>query len=225
MVPSEDEVKFIEKYAGKTGVILDVGGNVGCMALTLESIRPSLAIHCFEPSPETFSSLKRNVNVNAAGEIIAHQLAVGEKQGELSFVNNIHSPALNRFLADDEKVHADDVIKVKVISIDDFVSELGQAEVAFLKIDVEGYEPQVIAGAAKLLASRRFNAGLVELCPTNLKNVGASVRDLLSSVNASGCALYFINADGDPFLRVNETNAEERFLANVALLPIQERNA
>lgn len=219
MVPPQEEMRFIEKYAGSTGLMLDVGGNVGCMALTLSRLRPDLEVHSLEPSPETFCSLTANIAANRGRRVRCHQLAAGAMCGQMAFSNDIHTPALNRLVSDAETI-CRPVINVAIITLDSFIMELGVDQVAFLKIDVEGYEPSVISGAARLLAEKKCCAGLVELCPSNLKNVGHSVIDLLQAVEQVGYALYFLTPDGEPGERVTEANGEDQFLTNVAMLPV-----
>ena len=107
----------------------------------------------------------------------------------------------------------------EVSTIDRFLKLNGEPEVAFLKIDVEGSEADVLRGAALTLMSRRCQAGLIELCPGNLHRVGSSVAELLSVVEQCGWCLHFLNQDGSLGSVVETQGAERIALTNVAMLP------
>ncbi len=217
MIPGESEVNFIKHHAGKTGVVLDVGANMGCMALTMSRLRPGCMVHAFEPSPETFAGLQANLRRNQATMVVPQRLAAGRQTGRLMFLNDQRSSATNRLLTRGSEA-AGPTVEVDVVTLDDFLGAGGD-EVAFLKVDVEGYEPDVLLGARHLLTSGRCKAGLVELCPGNLREAGYSVQDLLSSVAPAGWCLHHLNKDGGPGAVVTVASASGVLLENVALLP------
>ena len=88
MVPAAEELAFIRRFGGKSGVLLDVGANLGCFSLTLARLRPSCIVHAFEPSPETLLRLKANVAMNKAHSVITHPLVIGKAIGRLQFVDD-----------------------------------------------------------------------------------------------------------------------------------------
>lgn len=217
MVPDSMEVKFIRRFASEYGVILDVGANLGTHALTLATIRPGCIVHAFEPSPETFERLSANVVKNHFLNIETHLLALGEAPGKLKFNNDQSSPGTNRLINDSEN-SLDSLIDVDVKTIDGFLENYGDQQVAFLKIDVEGFEPSVLRGARHILQARRCQAGLIELCPENLYQVGSSPKELLDTVDELGFCLHFLNEEGLGSV-VDIHSATSTVLANVALVP------
>jgi FkbM family methyltransferase len=219
MIPSGDELAFMNRFVGKSGVLLDVGANLGCFSLTLARIRPDCIVHSFEPSPETFIRLKANMARNQKSNVKIHQLALGKEIGHLQFVNDQSSPGTNHLVAQTEVI-AGSTIEVEVSTIDQFLETDGAPDVAFLKIDVEGFEADVLRGAAHTLMNRQCQAGLIELCPGNLRQVGSSVEDLLECVEQVGWRLHFLNADGSPGSIVSLQNTRTVSLANVAMLPV-----
>jgi FkbM family methyltransferase len=218
MVPAAEELAFMRRFAGKSGVLLDVGANLGCFSLTLARLRPSCIVHAFEPSPETLLRLKANVAMNKAHSVITHSLAIGKTIGRLQFVNDRSSPGTNRLLGQAE-VAPSSTIEVEVSTIDRFLKLNGEPDVAFLKIDVEGFEADVLRGAAVTLTNHRCQAGLIELCPGNLHRVGSSVEELLDAVKQCGWRLHFLNQDGSLGSVVEAEGAETISLTNVAMLP------
>ncbi|MEN3940963.1 FkbM family methyltransferase [Prosthecobacter sp. SYSU 5D2] len=218
MVPPVAEVNFISSFAGSRGIILDVGANIGSMAMILAHLRPDCIVHAFEPSPESFACLKANLLRNHADRVIPCQYAASQADGRQCFLNDSRSPTSNR-LVTTEDGEPGPFVEVSVVSLDSFLKPYLDDEVAFLKIDVEGHEPSVLAGADMLLRSGRCRAGLVELCPENLHNAGYDVSDLLCAAESAGWCLRHLDDEGNPGQIVDVKNASGVVLANVALLP------
>lgn len=130
------------KFANSTA--LDIGANIGNHALFFSPMFGQ--VHCFEPSPRTFGVL--SVNAALASNITAHNLALGDSQGKMSLSYsplNVGEASLVQSTAQDGRLSH----QVDVVTLDEFGSSL--ENVAFLKIDVEGFEPQVLRGARRLL--------------------------------------------------------------------------
>ena len=110
----------------------------------------------FEPIPETADILCDQVQINRLEKIVSiGNKGVGDKEGTLSFTNG--RGAMNRVSLADE---GENIERVKVVTLD---AELTQDTKYFLKIDVEGYEYNVIEGASKLLSSDNISVIIIEL--------------------------------------------------------------
>lgn len=90
---------------------------------------------------------------------------------------------------------------------------------SFIKIDVEGYEPNVLRGMRQTFKDRRCKAALIEFCPGNLYRVGSSPEELFDAVEACGMRMHFLKKDGALGPVVNSDNAAGVVLTNVALVP------
>ena len=218
LIPAASELNLINSLAGHTGAIIDVGANLGYLSLALAGIRPDCAVHAFEPSPETFMRLRHNLVMNRADSICAHQIALSDMEGSVQFLDNALSPTTNRLIKA-KGACALPLINVKATLLDRFLDLHRIDDVAFLKIDVEGYEAEVLLGASNLLRSRRCKAGLIELCPANLEQAGSSVGRLLRVTHELGYRLHYLTETGILGAQVSEQNASTVVLDNVALLP------
>jgi FkbM family methyltransferase len=124
---------------------VDVGANIGYYLLLIESlVGPSGAIACFEPEPENLRELERNVAANAFGNVQVFAAAVGAGEGSVAMRIGI-----NAAIAGSAGEEGDFV--VPLVSLDSALS----GPIDFLKIDVEGYEGEVLAGARRLLREHR----------------------------------------------------------------------
>jgi FkbM family methyltransferase len=125
-------------------VAVDVGANIGYLAMYLRRrIGDSGQLYCFEPEPANFAELEANLRRNHLSNCYPIQMAVGAKEGTVTF-----SPGLNGYVAP-EGVPG---IPVPIIPLDQFIEQRRLARVDFVKIDVEGFETDVLNGMAATLA-------------------------------------------------------------------------
>jgi len=145
--------------------VVDVGANIGYMTtLFATRVGPTGRVEAFEPHPRIFGDLERNVGAFAARSDIApirlHACAVGDSDGtgQLAepdgFARNEGGATFLRVGANTARC-----IDVPLARLD---TVLSGARVALLKIDVEGYESAVLAGASRLLSARRIESVIYE---------------------------------------------------------------
>ena len=103
----------------------------------------------FEPSPGNAKLLRANLDRNRCENVEVVEAAVGRTSGSGHL--DTTSPGATHKLANDP---VEGNVEVLVVSLDDFLAERGLAGVAAIKIDVEGYEPESIAGMTKTLETR-----------------------------------------------------------------------
>lgn len=122
------------------GTFLDVGANIGNHALYLAENFDF--VHCFEPDPAIADRLADNAALNDA-TIYIHRVGLGAENGELPFYPSaVGNQGTGSFVAQDG--HA--VRTLPVRNGDDYLALAKIFGVSFIKIDVEGFELQVVAG-------------------------------------------------------------------------------
>lgn len=163
-------------------VILDIGANIGEISLRFAQIYPQAVIHSFEPFPDTFNSLKRNVSLNSFSNIELHPLGLGAEPGKVFFEERtIGNPGMNRVTSDPEKSSRE----VLITTLDSFAENLGDHPVSLIKIDVEGYELEVLKGAGRLI-QQHHPVFFIELDDDNLKDQNGSALELIQFLHAFG---------------------------------------
>ena len=143
-------------------VFLDIGANIGYYSLLAASINPHLKIFSFEPAPEVFSYLKKNIEINGF-DIQAEQKAISDKIGSLEFfvsrnpkyvdIADEHLTSTGSF----DKSQADrttilETINVEALTLDEYVAQKGIEKIDLIKLDTEATEHLVLAGAQRVLS-------------------------------------------------------------------------
>lgn len=180
-------------------VFVDVGGNIGVFTI-LASAGAGATVYTFEPFPSTYEHLKDNINLNHGhGHVFPFQICIGDTDGEIEFEIDRRSSSRNhvRPKNSDER-YAAGVISVPVRTLDSIVDR----PAVCLKIDVEGYESSVIAGAQSTLDSSSLCAVIIEMNPAALKAYDHDPSALHNEMLSRGFKTFNYN----PFTReIEET--------------------
>jgi FkbM family methyltransferase len=121
--------------------VVDVGANIGVFSLYQSMLKRAEQVIAFEPSPEVFSRLMQNIELNDIKNVRVVNAAVGNESGTLSFSESRISA--------NSKVSEIGALKVTCVRLDDELRDVSRIDI--LKIDTEGYETHVLRGAGETL--------------------------------------------------------------------------
>jgi FkbM family methyltransferase len=146
-------------------IIFDIGANAGIYSFAAASCNPISQIFAFEPTPDILNHLKSTVNENHLQDRIhVHSTAISSTSGTaiLNFFTgeNYDNEGMN-FVSTSAK--DDKSIQVNTSTLDDFCIKYGLQNIDMIKIDVQGYEPEVLEGAEQLLSRKAINMIFFEL--------------------------------------------------------------
>jgi FkbM family methyltransferase len=145
------EILRVEQPGAMPDVLVDVGANVGSICIPAVKrglVKRALA---FEPDPGNFRLLRINVLLNGAeGEIECHELALGETAGTAMLAFNPANHGDHRIVLG--VLPGIGSHEVSVRTLDSF-HEQSQGHVWLLWLDVQGFEPEVLAGASRAMAA------------------------------------------------------------------------
>lgn len=143
--------------------VLDIGANLGLVTFILSTlVGPSGTVHAFEPIPDMKKMIDLAMRRNGVGNVQVHQLALGSESSDLAlYVPKGHAGAAS-FLAS-HRLEDSKPIVVPVRRLSDVMAEFDVERVRLVKIDVEGFEPEVLAGAIEFFESSPPDAILFEL--------------------------------------------------------------
>ena len=125
-------------------IFLDIGANIGVFSLVAAKNPKIIAIHSFEPDPESFKFLELNISRNNAKKIVSHNFAIGENEGSARLTKKIgHSGASK--IDSEKNSTSGQFSSITMVNHNYLNSTLDSGtEKYFVKIDVEGYELEVL---------------------------------------------------------------------------------
>lgn len=138
-------------------IIVDCGSNIGFSVLFLKFLYPDSTVYAFEPDPTTFTLLKRNIKANGLKKVVLYNAAVGERDGTTNFY--VDDLAGNMTMSLVKERLEGKAIKVKVMSLSKFAQD---KNIDFMKMDIEGYEQEVLRDLAKTQSLDRFKEMTIE---------------------------------------------------------------
>ncbi|CAB1274476.1 FkbM family methyltransferase [Candidatus Nitrosacidococcus tergens] len=149
------EMSFILHFLKKDDLIIDVGANIGSYSI----IAGSLDARCisFEPIPNTYKHLKDNIAINSfQDKVQCYNMGLGDTNGNLFFTSSL-GPT-NKVVGEQSVADIPTVL-VRVCKLDDFIED---SKPTAIKIDVEGFEENVLKGASETLNSDSLLVVIIE---------------------------------------------------------------
>ena len=142
---------MFHRYLGTGGIVIDVGANQGFVATIFASIvGPKGRVFSFEPSKRTFSKLLKTILVNGLDQIKPYNLACGREACTAVLNAPSLSSGMNTIVG--QGIDPGRSEEIEVVALDS-VDELWESKVDLLKMDAEGYEPEVLLGAKGIIST------------------------------------------------------------------------
>ena len=152
-----EELKTLKQIIKEGDTVIDVGANIGFYTLFFRKlVGKNGKVIAFEPEPNNFIILKKNIEVNKFENVIFYNKAVGSVNKKIKMIlsndigqHKVYNKNYDNSLYDLESSHHSKppkLFKIDVIMLDDYIKKAN-----FVKLDVEGYEIEVLKGMPNLL--------------------------------------------------------------------------
>jgi FkbM family methyltransferase len=142
-------------------IIVDVGANIGLFTIQAALKNPDAQIIAFEPFPENFDCLAKNINTFRLEQVSLYQYAISSSQGHgLISVNNLRSLDCQLILGANSTTEVQDYKNVKVLTLDNLLNMAGIDKISLLKMDIEGSELDVFSSISEQTLKRLFQIAL-----------------------------------------------------------------
>lgn len=181
-------IHTIQRILRPGDVFFDVGANIGLMTLAAAQVVGAHGqVHAFEPVRSIGDILRANVSLNDFRQVTVHDEALGESSEQRWIYEQ---PSINAgsasFVATRNGLSEH---KVPVLRLDDFVERAQIDSIRMIKIDVEGWEINVLKGARDVLTGDRAPALCVEYTSYHDQAAGTltDLYDYITSVNRYRC--------------------------------------
>ena len=184
----DNALKQAKECLTSDSVVLDIGANCGAFSLKLATFAArqnfkNVQIHAFEPNPVIAKRYSDNLVLNPAAQkfIHLHPVGLGKEAAEKSF----HYPETNTGVGRVTTSDTDRSFKVKIHRLDDFVTELNPPKISFVKMIVEGFEPEVFKGGLKTFEKYK-PAVFFEVTKEWYEENNSSVEEVLNILRGLG---------------------------------------
>ncbi|MCE2919962.1 MAG: FkbM family methyltransferase [Acetobacteraceae bacterium] len=147
-------IHAVGRYIQPGSVIFDIGANIGLTTCMFSKVASQTRVFSFEPSPEAFGYLTQTIAENALENVAAHQFAFGAQSGSISFTVNAFSGAASHLAPAGKSLGQGNTL-VEVQDLNSFIEREKISRLDFIKIDVEGFELDVLEGGVEALKRLR----------------------------------------------------------------------
>lgn len=200
-------------------VCIDIGANIGYYALL--AAKKGGFVHAIEPLPANIEVLKINIELNHYKNIKVYQLAIGSSEGKQEFLTSEHfncGVIKTDILKDRPFIKS---VMVDMMTLDNFCKEQNINKVDFIKMDVEGYEVEIIKGMRKTLEIMSKNSMLfIEIHPKAIKG-RKPIFEMLDIVESYG---FTIDTIQNPTIKIKSFEELKRSFNNIHCPRVVFRN-
>ncbi|MFA6361484.1 MAG: FkbM family methyltransferase [Candidatus Shapirobacteria bacterium] len=192
------ETELILRQVKSGDIIVDVGANIGYYTILLaDKVGKSGKVYAFEPDSTNFEILEKNIKANNLENVVVIKTAVGSKnetktlyksvenlgdhklfndQFLISNVETIQNPPVGKPTSSLKKGGSLKTETVKIIKLDDYLKNI---KIDLMKIDTQGWEPEVFVGAKKTI-ERDLPIIFFEYSPASYKLAKLSEMEMMS---------------------------------------------
>ena len=176
-----EESIFLIHYLTDQDLFIDIGSNHGHYTMISSGICDSKSIS-IEPVKKTFDRLKMNIELNNLRNVTLYNVGISDSEGELYISNNMGS--MNRII---DKFSENNCELIKGTTLDQLL--ISEKNISSIKIDVEGYEKQVLLGSKKTLKNPNLNVIIIELNKSN-RQYSYNENETISILEENGFSPY-----------------------------------
>lgn len=181
----------IEPLLNEDDVVFDVGANIGVVADWFA--QRCGFVHAFEPFPENITSMEIHTNLRQLKNIMIHKFSLGKTETKMKlFVKGFHG---HHSLGDVDNSPTIGHLNVDVKTIDNVSAELGIETIDLLKIDVEGFEADVLQGASSMLKEKRIGLIIFEVKESLLKSIEKTSAEVFKPLLDAGYSILHLDGE------------------------------
>jgi FkbM family methyltransferase len=170
---------LFESLLSEGMVFVDIGAHIGYYTLlAAQCVGACGKVYAFEPAPDNFRVLTRNIEQNALTNVVAESVAVARSSGRASFTlsdNDSSSHSLAGAFQSGRRV------EVETISLDEYFSEY-EGRIDIVKLDAEGAELAILEGMQQALARNPEMVLFTEIYPRAMEAFGNSPEAFLAKL-------------------------------------------
>jgi len=148
----EDSYMFNKLGLREDSIVIDIGAHIGCFTVRAAKIAKKGKVYCFEPEPQNFSILKKNVKINKLSNVFYFREAASDSKRIVElFIPYMHQwkQTGQHSIVKIEGLHQNRCLKTHGVSLKSILSDNNIKKVDLLKLDCEGGEYQILYSAPR----------------------------------------------------------------------------
>jgi len=225
----ENEKSFVNCFLKSGDVFVDVGANIGLFTVIGASLVGNGGkVIAFEPSAKNYGRLVNNVKLNHYSNVTCNKVALSDLSGKAKMTVCTDKYGAWNSLAKPSVGTSFETETVETVCWDEYSEENGlTGSIALMKIDVEGWEYNVLQGARKALSRNDAPVLLVEFTDTNARNAGHTCQEIYTALTEFGYEICEYSAetrklveaplrDSYPYMNLVATKIKETVEARLA---------
>lgn len=185
-VMGKDDLAFFERHIKPGMTVVDIGANLGLYSLSIAKlVGDSGRVYAFEPAPSLYCAAARNIQRNGGDRIVRlENVALGSKDGTAILHLGGFNSGNNRVVASTQDAGG---VRVPLARLDDVLPD---SRVDWIKIDVQGWEIEVLRGMQETLQRNPRICLYLEFWATGLRRTGENPATLIDMLQSSGFSIF-----------------------------------
>ncbi len=206
--------EIIKRQIKANDIVLDIGAHIGYHTLTFaRHVGGGGRVFAFEPAPDFFRLLQKNIEVNGYNNVVLVQKAASDKN-EKCRLRVPKGPPWGRYLKPTSTLldcwEDSSSVEVEAVRLDDYVKDY-VGKIDFIKLDVEGAEGRALRGMSDIVAKSRNVKMLAEFCPFFLEQSGIGAVEYLKMLASYGFRLFDINEQANSIIPMSAAGLLELY--------------
>jgi FkbM family methyltransferase len=216
------ETKLFKNLVTKGMTVVDVGANIGYYTLlAAKLVGDKGRVIAFEPEPQNYALLVRNIKLNSYRNVVPVKKAVSRKTGTADLFINKQAGAHGFFPDRDDNIG---VTRVETVSLDQYFKGR-ENPIDIIKIDVEGAELAVLQGMPNIIRNNDNLKVFTEFFwPSGLQKSGFSPRQYWDKLSESGFKFIYLINDYEQKLELTDLASVVRYGEDMSVAKLPSPN-
>ena len=220
------DTEIVKSQISKGDIVVDVGASIGYYSLILaRAVGKEGHVFAFEPRPERFELLQKNVEINGYDNITIEQMAVLDQNGETDFYySKNQKTGFKLEVSEKEKEMISEKATTKTVRLEDYFKEREiQNKIKFIKSDVDGPEFAVLKSAGCILQNKDLKV-FFEWDYESIKIAGDSPEEVLELLYKNNFKIYSPDFKNNKYSPIEKSNLLSSKISNSVNLLCKKNN-
>jgi FkbM family methyltransferase len=184
------QTELMKEYIHTGATVLDIGANIGYYTLLFARwVGPEGTVHAFEPAPENYAILTKNIAMNGYANVATHQLAVSDRTADGALYLSDENKGDHRIWDSGEQREN---VAIRMVKLDEIFQDLG-TRVDLVKLDIQGAEFAAVSGMTELLRLNPQAVLFTEFDPSFLTAFGVDPLLYVELLHSFGFDIFQIH--------------------------------